>query len=71
MIDDTEIAVMVDIARSAGADLTGDKSTVVDGLIAKGLVAEKDSAVTAKARYRITPQGQALLDDRGVGANES
>jgi hypothetical protein len=71
-ISDTGIAVMCDIARASGLDLNADKQAVLDRLIAGGLVEISKSAKPNEgAKFAITRTGQRLLDDRGVGANES
>ena len=71
-ISDTGIAVMCDIARASGLDLDDNKQLVLDRLIADGLVAVAQPAKPLEgARFAITPDGQRLLDARGVGANES
>ena len=70
--NDLGISVLVEIARTSGLALSRDQRRELDGLIAEGLVKQ----ITADgpledARYAVTPEGQKLLDDRGVGANES
>ena len=71
-ISDTGIAVMCDIARASGLDLDDNKQKVLDGLIADGLVeVSKAAKPTEGTKFAITLKGQRLLDDRGVGANES
>jgi hypothetical protein len=60
MITDHQISTLCDVARSAGTDLSADKLASLEGLIASGYVAAAE-----------TPAGQAVLDERGVGANES
>ncbi|MDB5503572.1 MAG: hypothetical protein JWR89_3474 [Tardiphaga sp.] len=71
-ISDTGIAVMCDIARASGLDLNADKRAVLDRLIVDGLVeVSKAAKPTEATKFAITPKGQRLLDDRGVGANES
>ena len=69
---DQGISVMVDIARMSGLDLNPAQRLELDGLIADGLVAKVSSPdATEGAKYKVTPKGQKVLDDRGVGANES
>jgi len=71
-VSDTGIAVMCDIARASGLDLDADKQKVLDGLIADGLVEVSKAAKTSEGtKFAVTPKGQRLLDERGVGANES
>jgi predicted transcriptional regulator len=71
-ISDTGIAVMCDIARASGLDLDDDKQAVLDRLIADGLVAKSSAAKPAEAaKFEVTPKGQRMLDERGVGVNES
>jgi predicted transcriptional regulator len=71
-ISDTGIAVMCDIARASGLDLDDDKQAVLDRLIADGLVAKSSTAKPAEAaKFEVTPKGQRMLDERGVGVNES
>lgn len=69
---DQSISVMVDIARMSGLDLNPAQRLELDHLIAEGLVAKISSADAVEAaKYKVTPKGQKVLDDRGVGANES
>jgi predicted transcriptional regulator len=71
-ISDTGIAVMCDIARASGLDLDNDKQVVLNQLIADGLVSESSAAKATEAtKFAVTPKGQRLLDERGVGVNES
>ena len=71
-ISDSGIAVMCDIARMSGLDLDPDKQAVLDRLIADGLVeVSKPAKPTEDTKFAITRKGQQLLDERGVGANES
>jgi predicted transcriptional regulator len=71
-ISDAGIAVMCDIARVSGLDLDADKRVVLDGLIAEGLIEVVDQTKPADAaKFALTPKGQRLLDQRGVGVNES
>ncbi|MDB5655878.1 MAG: hypothetical protein JWQ94_3491 [Tardiphaga sp.] len=71
-VSDSGIAVMCDIARMSGLDLDDNKLAEVDRLIADGLVEVSQPAKPTEAtKFAITPKGQRLLDDRGVGANES
>lgn len=68
---DDDISVMVDVARAAGTMLSDDKQRRLPGLVAAGLVEPTASNDGEGDRYKLTPQGQAVLDERGVGANES
>jgi hypothetical protein len=76
MIDDTTsdaaISVMVDIAGTSGQHLNPPQRAELDNLLAQGLI-KKIAAVglSAPAQYALTGKGQKVLDDRGVGANES
>jgi predicted transcriptional regulator len=69
-IGDTGIAVMCDIARAAGFDLDANKQSVVERLIAQGLVIETGQR-EPDPKYEVTPKGQHELDARGVGVNEA
>jgi len=69
---DQGISVLVDIARTSGADLTTGQRLELDHLISEGLAAVQSPADPSGRRsYQVTPKGQRLLDERGVGANES
>ena len=71
-ISDSGIAVMCDIARASGLDLDDNKQAVLNQLIADGLVTESSAAKATEAtKFEVTPKGQRLLDERGVGVNES
>ncbi|MDB5618817.1 hypothetical protein [Tardiphaga sp.] len=71
-ISDTGIAVMCDIARASGLDLDDNKKSELDRLIADGFVeVSRPANPNEGIKFAITPKGQRLLDDRGVGANES
>lgn len=71
-ISDSGIAVMCDIARASGLDLDADKQAELDRLVADGLVEISAPAQPAEgAKFALTSKGQRLLDQRGVGANES
>jgi hypothetical protein len=70
--DDRDLSVLVDIARSAGSDLNPAQRAKLDALLAAGLIEVVAQAEAAKpTRYRLTRQGQHVLDERGIGANES
>jgi DNA-binding PadR family transcriptional regulator len=70
MATDEQISVMCDIASSGGADLSASKIAALRAIVADGLIepTAKDETIE---RYKLTSKGQKLLDDRGVGANES
>jgi predicted transcriptional regulator len=69
-ISDTGIAVMCDIARTAGFDLDANKQAVVERLISQGLVVETGKH-EPDPKYEVTAKGQRELDARGVGVNEA
>ena len=75
MIDDTVsdagISAMVDIAGASGKRLNPSQTAELDSLLAQGLIENIAPAGSELARYALTRKGQKLLDDRGVGANES
>lgn len=70
-ISDDDISVLVDVARSAGTILSGDKRDRLPALMDRGLIAPATSGMAEGDRYMLTPEGQAALDARGVGANEA
>ena len=71
-VSDSGIAVMCDIARASGHDLNDDKQRVLDQLIADGLVEVSSAAKATEAtKFAVTSKGQQVLDERGVGVNES
>jgi len=76
MIDDTPgdaaISAMVDIARMSGLDLNREQRSELDRLVTCGWI-EKIAAAgeSGPARYAVTFKGQKMLDNRGVGVNES
>lgn len=69
-IGDAAVAVMCDIARASGFDLDANKQSVVDDLIARGLVARTGKA-PPNPLFEVTSRGQRALDARGVGVNEA
>ena len=69
--NDSDISVMVDVARSAGTMLSDEKRMKLPALVEAGLIEAATSNDGEGDRYKLTPQGQAVLDARGVGANES
>ncbi|RJF70759.1 hypothetical protein [Rhodopseudomonas palustris] len=64
------IAVLVDIARTAGRDLNAGQRLELDHLISQGFAAIVPNEQGQRS-YEVTAKGQDLLDQRGVGANES
>jgi hypothetical protein len=72
MPSDEGISAMVDIAGASGKPLNPRQRSELDGLVALGLIKKLAPAGPAEpARYALTSKGQKVLDDRGVGANES
>jgi hypothetical protein len=76
MIDQTPsddgISAMFDIARLSGQNLNPAQRRQLDRLTADGLIENTVGAARAEAaKYAVTPKGQKMLDDRGVGVNES
>ncbi|MBI5128561.1 MAG: hypothetical protein HZA66_03900 [Rhodopseudomonas palustris] len=67
---DEAIAVLVDISRTAGRDLNAGQRLELDHLVSQGLVAVASGDRTRRS-YQLTPEGQSVLDRRGVGANEA
>jgi DNA-binding HxlR family transcriptional regulator len=53
-------------------DLNPRQRSELDSLIAHGLI-EKIALAgqSGPAKYAVTPKGQKVLDDRGVGSNEA
>ncbi|KIZ39623.1 MULTISPECIES: hypothetical protein [Rhodopseudomonas] len=71
-LTDQGISVLVEIARTSGADLTTGQRLELDRLISEGLVAlQLPAGLSDRRTYKVTAKGQRLLDERGVGANES
>jgi len=69
---DAGVSVLVDIARAHGLDLNPGQRQQLDRLISQGLIAVLPSEPSSgRAKYRVTRKGQSLLDERGIGANES
>ncbi len=72
MPSDEGISAMVDIAGTPGKPLNPRQRSELDGLVAQGLIKKLAPADPGEpARYALTSKGQKVLDDRGVGANES
>ena len=69
---DEAISAMVEVARMSGLRLNPSQRSELDGLIAHGLIENIAAAgPSGPVKYAVTPKGQKVLDDRGVGANES
>jgi hypothetical protein len=68
MPTDLQIALLVEIANSGGSGLRPERLSELVDLIAADYV-EGDTG--PGERYKLTAKGQGVLDDRGVGANES
>lgn len=66
---DAHIATLVDVARSAGADVPDSRKLALSELVEAGYVSLADGLPVP--RYKLTRSGHAVLDERGVGANES
>ena len=64
---DEGISAMVDILRMSGLNLNPSQRSELDGLIEKIAA----SGASEAAGYAVTPKGHQLLDERGVGVNES
>lgn len=72
VVDDQAVSVLVDVARSAGTDLNPSQRLKLDELVAAGLVRAVAPPTSSEPnRYAVTHEGQRLLDQRGIGANES
>lgn len=70
--DDQGVSVLVEIARNSGTGLNPAQRLKLDALLAVGLVELVAPADDLEpTRYAVTRQGQRLLDERGIGANES
>ena len=63
MLTDAQIAILCDIGQASSFD--EEKKGEVLRLVVRGYV-EKDGDL-----FKITPKGQKVLTDRGVGLNES
>ena len=66
LITDLEIAVLCDLLEGAGANLKAHKKSVLDQLLAKGLV-EPATQEGPPIRFQLTDKAQHLLAERGVG----
>lgn len=67
---DQAIAVLVEIARTGGRDLNAGQRLELDRLLSQGL-ATMVANEQGQRSYDVTPKGQDVLDQRGVGANEA
>ena len=63
-LSDLEIAVLCDLLEGPGASLKAHKRSVLDQLIAKGLV---EPAKDEPAKFRLSDNAHHLLAERGVG----
>jgi hypothetical protein len=63
-ITDLEIAVLCDLLGGPGANLKAHKRTVLDQLVAKGLV---EPARDDPAKFQLSDKAHHLLAQRGVG----
>jgi hypothetical protein len=63
-LSDLEIAVLCDLLDGPHANLKGHKRTVIDRLVAKGLV---EPAKDEPARFQLSDKAHHLLAERGVG----
>jgi hypothetical protein len=61
---DLEIAVLCDLLEGPGANLKAHKRTVLNQLIAKGLV---EPIKDQPARFQLSDKAHHLLAERGVG----
>ena len=66
LITDLEIAALCDLLEGPGANLKAHKRSVLDQLLAKGLV-EPAPQEKSSARFQLTDKAQHLLAERGVG----
>jgi hypothetical protein len=63
-LSDLEIAVLCDLLEGPSANLKSHKRTVLEQLIAKGLV---EPAKDQPAKLELSDKAQHLLAERGVG----
>ena len=63
MLTDAQIAILCDIGQASSFD--DEKRNEVLNLVVRGYV-ERDGDL-----FKITPEGQKVLSDRGAGLNES
>jgi hypothetical protein len=70
--NDAAISAMVEVERMSGMDLNPNQRLELDRLVADGLIEKTAPASRDQpTKYALTPRGQKLLDDRGVGVTES
>jgi hypothetical protein len=62
------ISILVEVAHSAGIGLNAAQLRAIPEMIAAKLIAPTGDDV---GPFKITPLGQTILDEQGVGANES
>jgi hypothetical protein len=66
LITDLEITVLCDLLEGPRANLKAHKRSVLDQLLAKGLI-EPAPQGGPPARFQLTAKAQHLLAERGVG----
>ena len=66
LVTDLEIVVLCDLLEGPGANLKGHKRSVLDQLLAKGLI-EPALQEGSAARFQLTDKAQHLLAEREVG----
>jgi hypothetical protein len=66
LITDLEIMVLCDLLEGPRADLKAHKRSILDQLLAKGLI-EPAPQEGSSARFQLTGKAQHLLAERGVG----
>ena len=66
VITDLEIAVLCDLLEGPRANLKAHKRSILDQLLAKGLV-EPAPQEASPARFQLTDKARHLLAERGVG----
>jgi hypothetical protein len=68
MVSNQQISIMCDIAALGGAGLPADRHQHLVELVAAGYIERHEGT---PGLFRLTPKGQRVLDERGVGANEA
>lgn len=72
IINDDELALMVDIAQNSPIRMTPRKQDLLNQLMSKNLIEpRKDGDELGSGRYALTKAGETKLAELGVGANES
>ncbi len=66
LVTDLEIAVLCDLLEGPRANLKAHKKSILDQLLAKGLV-EPAPQEASPARFQLTDKARHLLAERGVG----